>query len=804
MERAFQDVRYALRKLIKSPAFTVVAIITLGVGLGVNIMMFSAVNGVLLRPFPYEDPDELLVVGQTRERSPDDVLKLAYPDYKMIGRESDAIEAIAAWDWEPYSLRGAGEAVFVGGLRVTADFFDVLGVRPLLGRTFLPEEDRPDGADVIVLMEGFWRSELGADPDVVGTTVTLDGSPRTVIGVLPAGAAIIERTALYIALATDEKLSPRGANYLGGIARMADGASLEQVRGELATLGARLESEFPDMYADRSFGAVALRDDLVGDVRPFMLLLLGAVGFVLLIVCANVANLLLAHTATREREFAVRAAMGASRGRIVRQLLVESVLLAVAGCALGYLLGQWGLDVLISSVPEETPAWLTFGTDWRVVAYMVAASLAAAILFGLPPALQMSRSDIERTLRESGSRAAGSGRRNRLRDTLVIAEVAFSLALLVGAGLMVRSFVHLANVDPGFETESRVMATIPLSPASYGEDREQAAFQRDLIQRLESAPGVKSAAVVTRFPLRGSSNVVTFTVEGQDPEEQRHMPGALTNSASPDYFRVMGIPLFQGRTFRESDRADAPAVVVINEAMARQLWPDESALGKRLKFGPVESEQPWMEIVGVVGGIRHFDLERRPMFQLYRPFDQDPARRLSVVVQGSAGPADLMRTLRSEVQAIDPNQALYDLMSLDEVVSSSIWQWIFFSALFWFFGGIAALLAAVGLYGVVSYLVSQRTREIGIRIALGAEARDVLSMVARQGLRLIAIGLVVGLLLGLGIGQVMSGLLYEVSGTDPVILAGVSALLALVGILACVVPALRATRVDPVEALRYE
>jgi putative ABC transport system permease protein len=653
-------------------------------------------------------------------------------------------------------------------------------------------------------MEGFWRSELGADPDIVGKSVILDGSPRTVIGVLPTGAAMIERTALYIPLATDENLSPRGANYLGGIARMADGASLEQVRGELATLGARLESELPDMYAERSFGAVSLRDELVGDIRPFILLLLGAVGFVLLIVCANVANLLLAHAATREREFAVRAAMGASRGRIVRQLLVESVMLAAAGCALGYLLGQWGLDVLLRSVPEETPAWLTFGTDWRVVAYMVAVSLAAAILFGLPPALQMSRANIEQTLRETGSRAAGSGRRNRLRDALVISEVAFSLALLVGAGLMVRSFVHLADVDPGFETDSRVMATIPLSPASYGEERQQVAFRRDLIQRLESAPGVTSAGVVSRFPLRGSSNVMTFTAEGQDPEAQRHTPGALTNSASDDYFRVMGIPLFQGRTFQETDRADTPPVVVINEAMARQLWPDESALGKRVKFGSVDSELPWMEIVGVVGGIRHFDLERRPMFQLYRPFDQDPSRRLSVVVQGSAAPSDLMRMLRSEVGAIDPNQALYDLMSLDEVVSNSIWQWKFFSALFWVFGGIAALLAAVGLYGVVSYLVSQRTQEIGIRIALGAKTRNVLAMVARQGLKLIAIGLVAGLLLGLGIGQVMSGLLYEVSGADPIILAGVSALLALVGIVACVVPARRAARVDPVEALRYE
>jgi len=804
MERTFQDLRYAIRKLIKTPGFTVVTVLTLGIGLGVNITMFSAVNGVLFRPFPYPEPEELVVVGATYASRPGDIGSLSYPDYLMLREESDALEEITAWDWEPYSLKGEGAPVFVGGVRATASFFDVLAIQPLLGRTFLPEEDEPGGPDVIVLGEGLWRSQFGADPGIVGRTVVLDGVPRTVIGVVPEEAAFIENARLFIPLGMDESRSPRGMNWLGGLGRLADGVAIEQARTELATFAARLQSEFPDMYTDRGMGALGLRQEQVGEARPFLLLLLGAVGFVLLIVCANVANLLLARASIREREFAVRAAMGASRGRIVRQMLVESLLLAGAGCGLGYLFGQWGIDAIVRAIPDEVPAWMTFGTDLRVVAFMVVATIAAAILFGLPPALQMSRPDLERSLRETGTRAVGSGRRNRLRGTLVVAEVALSLALLVGAGLMVRSFTRLANVSPGFETRNRAMATVPLPPASYGEDRQQVAFYRELLGRLRAAPGVTAAGVINRFPLRGSSNVMGFTVEGQDPEDQRRTPGALTNAVSPDYFRVMGIPLLQGRTFRDADREDAPPVAIINETMARHFWPDESAVGKRLKFGLPDSEAPWMEIVGVVEGVRHFDLERRPQFQLYRPFEQDPSRRLSVVVQGTAGPGALTRVVRTEVQAIDPNQALYDVMSLDAVVSESIWQWGFFSALFWIFGGIAALLAAVGLYGVVSYLVSQRTQEIGIRMALGAQGGDVMSLVVRQGSKLIVLGLAVGLVLGLGIGQLMGGLLYEVSGTDPLILGGVTLMLAIVALIACAVPAVRALNVDPVEALRYE
>lgn len=802
MERSLQDLRYAVRKLLKSPGFTLVAVVTLAVGLGVNIMMFSAVNGVLLRPFPYPEPDEIVVVGQTEARSPEKIYSLSYPDYQLIDQESRALDAVAVWDWEPYSLRGQGDALFVGGLRVTASFFEVLGVRPLLGRTFLPEEDRPGGPEVIVLSEGLWRSEFGGDPEIIGTTIWLDGVGRTVVGVLPSESAFIERTRLWVPLGMDENRSPRGMNWLSGIARLADDASVERAREELTTISARLGEDFPDLYEGMSLGLVTLREDQVGEARPFLLLSLGAVGFVLLIVCANVGNLLLARAASREREFAVRSALGASRMSIVRQMLMESLLLASAGCGLGYLLGQWGLDALLGAVPDETPGWMTFGTDWRVVAFMAAATLAVTIVFGLPPALQISRSEIEGALRETGTRTSSSARRSRLRSTLVISEVALSLALLVGAGLMVRSFVRLANVDPGFQTESRVMATIPLAPASYGEDREQVAFYRDLVERLESAPGVGSIGVIDRFPLRGSSNTMGFSVEGHDEEELAY--SALTNAASPDYFRVMGIPLVRGRTFRTSDREGAPPVAIINETMAQRLWPNESPLGKRLKFGRLESDQPWMEVVGVVGGIRHFDIDRRPGMQLYRPFEQDPSRRLSVVVQGSAEPSALMRAVRSEVRAIDPNQALYDVMSLDEVVSAAMWQWGFFSALFWIFGGIAALLAAVGLYGVVSYLVSQRTHEIGVRIALGAENGDVLSLVVRQGLKLIAIGLTVGLVLGVGIGRLMQGILYEVSGTDPLTLAGGILLLAAVGALACLVPALRAMRVNPVEALRYE
>lgn len=809
MNAFLKDLRHGTRSLLRSPGFSLVAVLTLALGIAGTTVVFSMVNAVLLRPYPYPNADRVVAVVATHQNRPAVRDNLSYPDFLDIQSRVPGLKAVAVWDWQPYNVRGSGQSSsFVGGGQVTADFFNVLGLKPLLGRTFRPEEDRPGGPPVVILSEGLWREQFGADPDILGRTLVVDAVPRTIIGVMPRGVALPERARLWVPIALTPERSPRGQHWLGGIARLDDGVSLDQVQTQLATLGERLEQEHPETNRDRSLAVVPLREVRTSSgTRQLLLLLLGAVGFVLVIACANIASLLLARGTARSRELAVRAALGAGRARLVRQLVTESAVLGLAGCIAGYVLGRWGLDAIVSLIPVQLPAWIQFGTDPRIVAFTIGVSLASVILFGLPPALQATRGDLETALREGGLRATGARRQQRVRAGVVIGEVALSLMLLVGAALMIRSFLRLTAVEPGFETANRIMATTALAPTTYSDQEARRQFVHGVTDRVSALPGVTDMAVISRFPLRGSSNRIGVSAEGQTHEEYENNAPALTNAVTPGYFRTMGIPILGGRDFEAADNADAPSVAIINDEMARRLWPDESAIGKRIRFGPPEGMDGmggWMEVVGVVGSVRHYGLEDRPGPQLYLPYDQSPTLRLSLVVHAASHPTSLFGAVQRSVQAVDPNQALYDAMTLDEVVSESVWQPRFFSILFWIFAGIAAVLATVGLYGLISGVVAQRRREIGVRIALGANREDVLGLVVRQGLVLVGSGLVLGLLLGVGIGQVMARALFEVSPTDPLTLIGVSVLLGTVGMAASFLPARRATRVDPMTALRSE
>lgn len=799
-----QDLRFALRQLRRSPGFTAVAVATLALGIAANTTVFSMVDAVLVRPLPFADPGRVVAVSSVDAARPGLTLNMSYPDYLDVRAGVKAFQDVAVWDWQPYNLRSGATASFVGGARVSGSFFSTLGVAPLLGRSFTADDDRAGAAPVLLLSEELWKSRFGARPDVVGSTVRLDGTAYTVIGVEPSGIGFPERTRLWVPLRTTPEHSPRTARYLGAIARLAPGATTESARHELGAVAANLARAYPDIHGGLGFQISGLRQELLGDgLTPLFVLLLGAVGVLLLIVCSNLANLLLARGARRERELAVRVALGASRGRLVRQLLTESVALGVGGAGLGWLLGQWGSTIVQRTIPVEIPAWIHLEPDLRVLAFVSAVSVAAVLLFGLVPAILTTRRNMGRALREASGRTTEAARA-RVRSGLVVAEVALSLTLLVGAGLVLRSVLALATVNPGFEPGGRLVATTALAPAVYGSDSSRIGFYHGLLRKARAIPGVREAGVVSRLPLRGSSNSYTFTADGQDQAEYRRNPPVLTNSVSPGYFRAAGISLLRGRAFEETDDADAAPVGIINREMADRYWPGGEALGKRIKYGEPDGHMPWIRIVGVVEDVRHKHLDRAPTIQLYRPYPQEPTSRLGIVLHATGDPNTLRPALTAALGAVDPDQAFYDMMTLDQVVSEAGWQWRFFSELFWIFGALAAFLAALGLYGVLSFGVVSRRRELGIRLALGAGPRDVERQVVWGGARLFAVGALLGLAAGVVLNRLMASALYGVSSLDLPTLGAVLALLAVVAAAAVWIPARRATRVDPLSVLRSE
>ncbi|HWP42569.1 MAG TPA: ABC transporter permease [Blastocatellia bacterium] len=800
LEELGQDLRYGARMLVKNPGFTVVAVIMLALGIGANTAIFSVVNAVLLRPLDYEDPDRLVTVLENNWQKGWTRFAVAPGNFAAWREQNQVFEQMAAFTGSSFTLVGEGEPEQLPGTRASANLFALLGVKPALGRDFLPEEDHPGGERVVIVSHRLWQRRFGADPGLVGKPLTLNGQSYTVVGVMPAGFLFPNpRTELWVPVAFSAgDLGNRGGHDYVAIARLKPGVTLEQAQTEMSAIAARLEEQYPETNAAWGARVTLLVEEVVGDVRPALLALVCAVAFVLLIACANVANLLLARAAARQKEVAIRAALGSSRSRLLRQLLTESVLLSLLGGAFGMLLAAWGVDALVSLGPANIPRLSQVGIDGRVLGFAFLISLATGIIFGLAPALQASQTDLSESLKEGGrSSSAGAGSQ-RLRRLLVVAEVALALALLVGAGLMIKSFVRLSEVETGFDSQNVLTAQITLPQSRYDDRQQQAAFFRQVLARIEALPGVESVGAASPLPFTGD-RLYSFIVEGHPTD---NVPSANYYAVSPDYFVTMGIPLLKGRFFTEADMAESPRVAIINETMARRYFPDEDPIGKRMNI--TNGPEVMREIVGVVGDVKQYGLDTQSPAQMYEPYLQRPYPGMTLVVRAASEPAGLIDAVRREVLAVDKEQPIARAQTMEEIIAKSVAPRRFSVILLAAFAAVALTLAAVGIYGVMSYLISQRTHEIGVRMALGAGRRDVLRLVVGQGMRLALLGVGIGLLAAFALTRLMESLLFGVSATDPLTYIVVALLLATSALLACYVPARRATKVDPLLALRYE
>jgi putative ABC transport system permease protein len=813
-----QDLRYGLRMLARSPGFTATAALTLALGIGANTAIFSVVNAVLLRPLPFPQSERIMrvVSVRTRDIAADD--NVSYPDFLDWRAQNHVFEEMAVFRTDSTTLTGQGEPANLTDAVVSADLFSLLGVKPELGRAFLPEDDKPGaalGGDAVILGHRLWERRFGADRDIVGRTIRLDNRPFTVVGVMPAGFQFPIQGApidLWKTIAVDLEASPgeksmgsqRGAHYLDAIARLKPNVARAQAQAEMSAIVSSLNKQFPE-NAPRAARIVPEIDRLVDDVRPALLVLLAAVGCVLLIACANVANLLLARATTRQREMAIRGALGAARARVIRQLFTESTLLALLGGALGALLALWGADSLVRLIPQDVPRLAEIGLDRRVLLFTTALSLLTGLLFGLAPAVEASKSDLTESLKEGGRGSSEGRHRNRLRSLLVVTEVAVALVLLVGAGLLIQSFRRLQRVDPGFNPHDVLTFKLSLPDTQYSAAR-QLDFLQQLIARLDRLPGVRSSSAVLPLPLSTDEIDTLFGIEGR-PVAEADRPRTSYSWVEPEYFRTMGIPLRAGRDFTALDDLRATPVVIIDETLARRFFPHQNPLGQRIKPGignGYKDGPPLREIVGVVGDVKQTSLQGEPISGVYVPLAQSPGMSLTAVVRADVEPRSLVSAVRKEVAAMDRDLPVYEVKTLDDYLAASVAEPHFNTLLLGVFAGLALALAAVGLYGVVSYSVTQRTHEIGVRMALGAERYDVLRLVVRQGLLLVLAGVAIGLAAALALTRLMSSLLYGVRPTDPATFAFVSLILAGVALLASYIPARRAAKVDPMVALRYE
>ena len=806
MTTILQDLRYGLRMLAKKPGFTAVALFTLALGIGANSAVFSVVNAVLLRPLPYENADRLFKVNQVNAKKPGLGERAAPLNFLDWRSQSQSFEHLGGYtDSSKFNLSGGAEPERVPGAMVSDTLFQALGVRPAMGRNFLPEEDRKGGPNVVILSHHLWARRFGADPNILGRTLTLDSRPYTIIGVMPRDFDFpTKQTALWVPYGFIYEDGGRGNFFVDVVGRLKAGVSPERAQTEMNDIAARLERQYPEVNTDSRVALVSLREQVTGKVRRLLLVLFGAVCLVLLIACVNVANMLLARGAGRSSEIAIRLALGASRIRIVRQLLSESVLLALAGGLLGLPAAYWGARLLIAISPDDIPRAGEIGVDGRVLGFTFAVMVLTGLLFGLAPALQASRSNWGEALREGGRGASGGG--SFPRNCLVVAEISLALALLLGAGLMARSFQRLLAVHPGFQTERILTFDVTLPWAKY--DREQSGlfFQRAL-ERIAALPGAQSVGATTALPLNNENNARYFTSEGRASDS----PGDYTLSnhrlISPGYLQTLGVPLIKGRHLSEQDLNDAAPVVLINQAFARAFFAGQEPLGKRLKMGETaDSPFPWMTVIGVVGDVKHSSLEAEAKPEIYRPFlrQRDTERKMTFVVRTAREPETMTSAVRRQIQSLDSNQPIASVSSMEQLLDRSFSRRRFSLLLFGVFAIAALALAAAGIYGVISYTVARNTREIGIRMALGAEPRNVMKLVVGQGLALAATGLVIGLIAASALTRLMGALLFGVSATDPLTLIAAPMLLAFVALLACYVPARRATKVDPIVALRCE
>ncbi|HSV63269.1 MAG TPA: ABC transporter permease [Chthoniobacterales bacterium] len=801
MNTLLQDLRYGFRMLFKYKGFTAVAVIALGLGIGANTAIFSLVNGVLLRPLPFPDAERVIYFEGKNPQAGITDSNISYLDFTDWSQQTDLFKSTAAF-WTGSANLGAdgAEPERVPRAGVTSGFFSVLGVQPVLGRTFVPEDDKPGTISVAIISHGLWKRRFGSDPAIVGKQVQISSRPITVIGVMPPGFEFPEQTQIWVTSAVNLSEEPRDNRAWSAIARLNSGIDLQQAQTRVSAINAQLAKQFNETNKGWDVFLSTLHERLVREVKPSLLALLGAVGFVLLIACANVANLLLARSAARQKEIAIRAAMGASRGRVLRQMLTESTLLSAIGGIAGLLLSIWLTDLLMSMLPEGAPRLDQVGIDYRVLTFALGVSALTGILFGIVPALQASKLDVTSALKEGGRGGEGH-RRTSARSLLLIGEVALSLVLLVGAGLLIKSFVRLQEVRPGFNAHNVLIANVALPGAKY-KDQQFVEFFRQLKERLEAAPGVQAVGGSVNLPLNASGYAIgrAFIPEGR-PLTVDESKDAMFSTITGDYFRALQIPLLSGRTFELRDNADAPKVVIINETTAkRHFGSPAAAIGKRLSIW--RDEKFMREIVGVVGDTKTGSLTGESGAQMYVPHAQDfQWNFMGLVIRTAGDPAAFATTLRREVQAIDKDQPVYNVRTMDDVVANSLGTRRVSMQLFAVFACAALLLAAIGIYGVMAYSVTQRTQEIGLRMALGAQKSDVLGLVIRQGMTLSVIGVIVGLAGAFALTRVIGNLLYGVTATDPATFVGIPLLLLFVALLACYLPARRAARLDPTRAL---
>ncbi|HSF23613.1 MAG TPA: ABC transporter permease, partial [Blastocatellia bacterium] len=802
-----QDLLYAFRVLYKNRGFTAVAVLALALGIGANTAIFSVVNSVLFRPLPYRDPQRLVMLwADYQQRGGPEREWLSPADFRDYRDQTASFEhVVALLGWGP-TLTGQGEPEDLQGAAVSHDTFSMLGVAPMLGRSFSAGEDAAGAERVILLSHRLWQRRFDSDPAIIGKSLTLAGESHTVIGVMPRGLTfpILSDTEVWRpiipALATLRGCD-RGCVILRMMAKLKPGVALDQARAETDAIAARAAEQHPESNKGVGSTVVPLHEQLVGDVRPAMLVLLGAVALVLLIACANVANLLLARAAAREKEVAIRAALGATRARLIRLQLTESLLLAIVGGAVGLLLAFWMVDVLVSFAPTGTPRLEEIAIDRSVLVFTFGVAVVTGLIFGLAPALVSSKTDLTHALKEGGRDARAGARGNRVRSGLVVSEVALALMLLVGAGLLIKSFVNLQRVDPGFDPKNVLRVDLQVPRTRYPDRLHTAAFYKQLMDRVAGLPGVQTAGAVSSLPLSGGGTDSTFAIEGRPGPEPGQPQAAWYAKVTPGYFRTMGIRFLQGRDFTEADTAEATKVAIISETMARRYFSGGDPVGKRLVFGEGQDKR---EIVGVVADVKHFGLNVDARPTMYFAQAQYAERGMSLLVRTPGDPMSLAGAIRSEVWTLDRDLAVSSVMPMEELVATSLAEPRFVLLLLGLFAAVAMALSAIGVYGVMAYTVTQRSHEIGVRMALGAQMRDVLTLVVGQGMALVGGGVALGLIAAFGLTRVMESLLFGVSATDFTTFAATSVVLALVALGACFVPARRATKVDPMIALRYE
>ncbi|MEK6323120.1 MAG: ABC transporter permease [Acidobacteriota bacterium] len=815
MESLWLDLRYGFRMLVRSPSFTIVAVGVLALGIAAGTAIFSVVNAVLLRPLPYDEPDRLLLVEESLPKlglRTNAVSAAEFWDYKQ---GNDVFSNIACFTTENLNLTGQGEAARIQVARVSASLFPMLGMPSKIGRTFTEEEDSPGAGGVILISERLWATRFGSDPEISGRTVSLDEKPYTIIGIMPArfqfpstDNTFSDSVDLWVPMAmTAEEKNRRDSFDYGVIGRLKPGVSLEQAQSDIQAVAERMQQEHPDIYKGNieiAASVIGLEQQIVKPVRTVLLVLLGAVGLVLLVGCANVANLLLARSQARVKEMAIRTAVGASSRRLIRQLLTESFLLALFGGGLGLLLASWAIDLIVKFGPSNLPRLLDVSVDGRVLMFTFAVSVATGLIFGLAPAIHSSRVNLNESLKESGGRGSGGRASKRMRGALIVFETASALVLLIGAGLLINSFIRLLRVPPGFNPEGVVVARTSMPANRYPKIELGKAMYKRALDGIAALPGVEAVSVASNLPL-ADDWTIGFRIEGKD---QNTFHIASNTWVSNDYFRAMGIQVLEGRSFTDEDSEGAVLVVVINQTFAHKFWPGEDPIGKRIRWGGFEARGgvTWLNVTGVVADVRVSSLETEPRPASYMPIFQVPRTRRNVVfiARTSGDPAALVPTIRERIRAIDEELPVYDARTMNNVIAESVEQRRFAMLLISMFAAVALLLASVGLYAVMSNLVAQRTREIGIRVALGAGRLDVMKLVVRQGALLTLFGVAVGLLCSFALTRTIESLLFGVSTTEPLVFIAVPILLTGVALGACLVPARRATKVDPMVALRYE